>query len=66
MSHTPKKLFVIIVIIIITVVSCSNKFINEDQEENIMSEKTIEDVLREHTNDLMSIPGIVGTAQTLY
>jgi len=28
-----------------------------------MSEKTIEDVLLEHTNSLMSLPGVLGTAQ---
>ena len=30
-----------------------------------MSAKKIEDVLKEHTNDLMSIPGVVGTGQGL-
>lgn len=28
-----------------------------------MQKKTIEEVLREHTNGLVSIPGVVGTAQ---
>ena len=28
-----------------------------------MPEKTIEEVLREHTDSLMSLPGVVGTAQ---
>ena len=28
-----------------------------------MQEKTIEAVLREHTDSLMSLPGVVGTAQ---
>ena len=35
-------------------------------EEKKMSAKKIEDVLREHTNDLMSIPGAVGTGQGVY
>jgi hypothetical protein len=30
-----------------------------------MTAKTIEEVLKEHTEDLMSIPGVVGTAQGL-
>ncbi len=28
-----------------------------------MTTKTIEEVLEEHTNELMSLPGVVGTAQ---
>ncbi len=30
-----------------------------------MQEKTIEEALREHTDDLMSLPGVVGTGQGL-
>jgi len=30
-----------------------------------MSDKTIEEVLAEHTDELMSIPGVNGVAQTL-
>ena len=30
-----------------------------------MSAKKIEDVLKEHTDDLMSVPGVVGTGQGL-
>ncbi len=30
-----------------------------------MTEKTIEEVLKEHTEELMSLPGVVGTAQGL-
>ncbi|MEJ2236442.1 MAG: hypothetical protein P8X67_21270 [Syntrophobacterales bacterium] len=30
-----------------------------------MPTKTIEEVLKEHTSKLMSIPGVVGTAQSL-
>jgi len=33
--------------------------------EKLMPGKTIEMVLKEHTNDLMSLPGVVGTAQGL-
>ncbi len=32
---------------------------------NAMAEKTITEVLREHTDRLLSIPGVVGTAQGL-
>lgn len=30
-----------------------------------MSAKTIEETLKEHTNELMSLSGVVGTAQSL-
>ena len=33
------------------------------QGEEEMSRKPIEDVLNEHTGQLMSLPGVVGTAQ---
>ena len=33
-----------------------------EQEERLMQEKTIEAVLKEHTDSLMSLPGVVGTA----
>ncbi len=35
------------------------------KKEKLMPGKTIEMVLKEHTDSLMSIPGIVGTAQGL-
>ncbi|HEX9667018.1 MAG TPA: hypothetical protein VGA95_10755 [Thermodesulfobacteriota bacterium] len=34
-----------------------------DQDDDSMRVKSIEEVLREHTDGLMSIPGVVGTAQ---
>ena len=40
-------------------VACSQ----QGTEEEPMLVKTIEEVLREHTNDLMSVPGVVGTGQ---
>lgn len=40
------------------VVTCVVKRGNEN-----MSSKTIEDVLKEHTDELMAIPGVIGTAQ---
>jgi len=32
---------------------------------NLMAAKAIEEVLKEHTKELMSIPGVVGTGQSL-
>ena len=40
-----------------------NEATNSVQEETTMQEKTIEQVLREHTDILMALPGVVGTAQ---
>ncbi len=47
-----------------TTVACSQNG-TQQQKENLMPEKTIDTVLKEHTNDLMSLPGVVGTAQGL-
>ena len=35
------------------------------QYDNSMTKKTIETVLKEQTDNLMSLPGVVGTAQSL-
>ena len=43
--------------------ACGNEATNSVQEETTMQEKTIEQVLREHTDILMALPGVVGTAQ---
>ena len=48
-----------------SVVTCANKTVNDRGGEMEMSAKTIEEVLKEHTDELMSIPGVVGTAQSL-
>ena len=53
-----------LIIIAAFVITCAVKA-DEHQAENIMMQKTIERVLKEHTNELMSIPGVVGTAQGL-
>ena len=41
------------------------KTVEGQEKENAMPINPIEEVLNEHTNDLMSIPGVVGTAQGL-
>ena len=45
--------------------SCVNKAVENGQGEDTMPSKTIEEVLKEHTDELMSIPGVVGTAEGL-
>ena len=49
----------------IAAVSCANEAVNDHGGEKEVSVKTIEQGLREHTNQLMSIPGVVGTGQGL-
>lgn len=53
----------------IGIASCTakteHKTVDNRRGENIMSAKTIEVVLKEHTNKLMAMPGVVGTAQGL-
>lgn len=62
-----KLSFIIIAMIIFTieVIGCANKTSEEGQGENTMSSKAFIEVLKEHTNELMSIPGVVGVAQGL-
>lgn len=47
------------------IVSCVNKTANDQEEEKQVIAKTIEEVLKDHTEELMSLPGVVGTAQGL-
>ncbi len=44
--------------------TCSQQGVNQPKEIS-MPEKTIETVLKEQTDNLMAIPGVVGTAQGL-
>jgi hypothetical protein len=44
-------------------VICAQARADGQSEETSMPEKTIEAVLRQHTGRLMSLPGVVGTAQ---
>lgn len=44
-------------------VACGQPGAEAEQGEGPMEKKPIEDVLKEHTDSLMSLPGVVGTAQ---
>ena len=48
-----------------TVVACGLVGTAEGQREEPVAKKSIEDVLKEHTSQLMSLPGVVGTGQGL-
>ena len=67
MVPTMKMTFVSIGLIFFTIGigSCINKAVENGQGEDTMPSKTIEEVLKEHTDELMSIPGVVGTAEGL-
>jgi hypothetical protein len=67
MFSKSKKTFltVSLVFVAISVITFTEANGNGLKEENSMPAKTIKDVLKEHTKDLMSLPGVVGTAQGL-
>jgi len=56
---------IVIIIFSISVVRFAYKTVEGEESEDKMPEQTIEEVLKEHTNKLMSIPGVVGTAEGL-
>ena len=62
-----KRIYSIIFVIsfCVIVINFPSKFINSSEYENEMPSKPIEKVLEEHTNELMSIKGVIGTAEGL-
>lgn len=53
------------IMIALSLMACVDAKLDGRQGENRMPTKTIEEVLEENTPELMSIPGVVGTAQGL-
>lgn len=53
------------IVVAIAAVTCASKTGDRNQGESTMAAKKIEAVLREHTKKLMSLSGVVGTAQGL-
>ena len=45
--------------------SCVNKAVENGQGVDTMPSKTIEEALKQYTEELMSIPGVVGTGEGL-
>lgn len=45
------------------VAACGEQASDEEAKRKPVPEKTIEQVLREHTESLMSVPGVVGTGE---
>ncbi len=54
---------IVIIIFSISIARIAYKIVESEESEDKMPEKTIEEVLKEHNNKLMSIPGVVGTAE---
>ena len=53
------------IVLICGVMGCVDKTANDQEGEKKVPTKTIVEVLKEHTEELMSLPGVVGTAQGL-
>ena len=47
------------------VAACAESAASGRSEEQAMSNQTVETALRAHNEELMSLPGVVGTAQSL-
>lgn len=58
-------LVITLIVFVMVIETCTNQKADDRKGKNTMASKTIEEVLKGHTNQLMSIPGVVGTAQGL-
>jgi len=56
-------LCIILVVFGMSVFPCAEDILAGQKEEVTVPEKTIGEVLKKHTGELMSVPGVVGTAQ---
>ena len=54
-----------VIVFAVAVAACSKRATDDGQGEETMPARPIEAVLAEHTDELMSVPGVVGTAQGL-
>jgi hypothetical protein len=52
-----------LIIVAIYAVSCAGKDISYFRGENTVTAKPVQDVLKENKKKLLSLPGVVGTAQ---
>ena len=58
-------IFAVIIFLAVEWMGCANNTSEEGQGENTMSSRALTEVLKEHTDELMSISGVVGVAQGL-
>jgi len=54
-----------LIVIVFFALMLADKNIADCMGKNPMAEETIKEVLKKHTKDLMSMPGVVGTGQGL-
>jgi len=52
-------------VLVYGVMGCVDKTANDQEGEKKMTAKTIAEVLKEHTKELMTVPGVVGIGQGL-
>ncbi len=66
-SQTIKKtaLGITLTVFALSIATCTNQIADDREGENTVASQTVEQVLKAHTNELMSISGVVGTAQGL-
>jgi len=62
-SRLKIKLGVLSILFLICGLNCAKSKVEQPSKPNQMTKKSIEQVLKEHTPHLMSIPGVTGTAQ---
>ena len=60
-----RMLSISVFVIVISFIACYTVKTEGQQGERIMAKKTIKEVLKENTNELMSLPGVIGTAEGL-
>ncbi|HKZ22032.1 MAG TPA: hypothetical protein VJ165_02395 [candidate division Zixibacteria bacterium] len=57
------KLIILSALLLICGLTCTKSKVDQQSKPDQMTNKPIEEVLKEHTPHLMSIPGVTGTAQ---
>ena len=57
------KIIILTVLFLICSLNCAKSKVDQKSKPDQMTNKSIEQVLKEHTPHLMSIPGVTGTAQ---
>ncbi len=57
------ELLILSLFLLVSGFTCTKKKVEQETKPNQMTNKSIEQVLKEHTDHLMSLPGVTGTAQ---
>jgi hypothetical protein len=54
-----------LILVVICATSCMGKIIDDPTVKSMAAERSIEEAIKEHSEELMSIPGVVGVGQGL-